>query len=66
MNLEDVYEEAQIIHVAELILQQAEKGKSKEEIVSFIVKTYKLSKDIAEEIVNEILKEEKEDFHMYV
>ena len=66
MNLEDVYEEAQIIHVAELILQQAEKGKSKEEIVSFIVKTYKLSKDIAEEIVNEILKKEKEDFHMYV
>ena len=64
--MEDVYEEAQIIHVAELILQQAEKGKSKEEIVSFIVKTYKLSKDIAEEIVNEILKEEKEDFHMYV
>lgn len=66
LNLEDIYEEAQLIHVADLILQKAKSGKSKEEIVSFIAKTYKLSKDIAEEIVSEILKEEKEDSGMYV
>ena len=65
LNLEDIYEEAQLIHVADLILQKAKSGKSKEEIVSFIAKTYKLSKDIAEEIVSEILKEEK-DSGMYV
>ena len=66
LNLEDIYEEAQLIHVADLILQKAKSGKSKEETVSFIAKTYKLSKDIAEEIVSEILKEEKEDSGMYV
>ena len=60
LGLEDKYKEAQLLHVIEIIRKKGEEGVAKEDIVEYLIKTFGVGRDIANEIVNNVL-EEKED-----
>ncbi len=60
LGLEDKYKEAQLIHIIEIIKKKREEGITKEEIVEYMIKTFGIGRDIANEIVKNVL-EERED-----
>jgi len=65
LNMDEKYQEAQLNDVEKIILQKIKENKSKEEIVNYVVKTYKISKYIVEEIVEKILREDEDISRMY-
>lgn len=61
LNLKEGYEMLQLGHIYKIITKKSEEGKTNEEIAEYIEKTLGIEHDVAKEMVNVVLKEEKSD-----
>lgn len=57
-GLEDRLEEAQQMHILDIIQTKASEGNTKEQIVAYIARTFKVGTDVAMDVVNAVLKKE--------
>ena len=58
LGLQKTYEEAQIMHVLDIIKKKNSEGETKEQIVDYLIKTFGVSRDVAIEIVSQTLPKE--------